>query len=101
MRDWSKADWVDPQHNWKPLPVSDMPERLLIDFATRCNLRCHMCPVWGLEDEKQIDDVKGIMDLDAARKMLDEFSQGAADGGALASTASRCSFPTCARCWPT
>ena len=42
-----------PQHNWKPLPVSDMPERLLIDFATRCNLRCHMCPVWGLEDEKR------------------------------------------------
>ena len=32
MRDWSKADWVDPQHNWKPLPVSDMPERLLIAY---------------------------------------------------------------------
>ena len=75
MRDWSKADWVDPSTDWKPLPVSDMPERLLIDFATRCNLRCHMCPVWGLEDEKQIDDVKGIMNLDAARKMLDEFAK--------------------------
>ena len=75
MRDWSKADWVDPSLDWKPLPVSDMPERLLIDFATRCNLRCHMCPVWGLEDEKQIDDVKGIMNLDAARKMLDEFAK--------------------------
>src|SRR2546430_2054710 len=75
MRDWSKADWVDPKHNWQPLPVSDMPERLLIDFATRCNLRCHMCPVWGLEDEKQIDDVKGIMNLDAARNMLDQFTK--------------------------
>src|SRR5262247_3922996 len=74
MRDWSKADWVDPSLEWRPLPVSDMPERLLIDFATRCNLRCHMCPVWGLEDEKQIDDVRGIMNLDAARKMLDEFT---------------------------
>ena len=52
-----------------------MPERLLIDFATRCNLRCHMCPVWGLEDENAIDDVKGIMNLDAARKMLDEFTK--------------------------
>ena len=51
-----------------------MPDRLLIDFATRCNLRCHMCPVWGLEDENQIDPLKGIMNLDAARKMLDEFT---------------------------
>ena len=50
MRDWSKAEWVDPAYNWKPLPVPDMPDRLLVDFATRCNLRCHMCPVWGLED---------------------------------------------------
>lgn len=75
MRDWSKAEWVDPKYNWTPLPVSDMPERLLIDYATRCNLRCHMCPVWGLEDEGQIDPVKGIMNLDAARKMLDEFTK--------------------------
>ena len=51
-----------------------MPERLLIDYATRCNLRCHMCPVWGLEDENAIDDVKGIMDVDAARRMLDQFT---------------------------
>jgi MoaA/NifB/PqqE/SkfB family radical SAM enzyme len=74
MRDWSKADWVDPKYNWKPLPVSEMPDRLLVDFATRCNLRCHMCPVWGLEDEDQIDPLKGIMNLDAARKMLDQFT---------------------------
>ncbi|HEX5863741.1 MAG TPA: radical SAM protein, partial [Casimicrobiaceae bacterium] len=51
-----------------------MPERLLIDYATRCNLRCPMCPVWGLEDEAAIDPVKGIMDLQAARRMLDEFT---------------------------
>ena len=73
MRDWSNADWVDPRYDWKPAPVSEMPERLLIDFATRCNLRCHMCPVWGLEDENAIDPVKGVMNLDAARKVLDEF----------------------------
>src|ERR1700694_2311747 len=75
MTDWSTAAWVDPQYNWKPLPVSDMPDRLLIDYATRCNLRCHMCPVWGLEDQGQIDSVKGIMDLDAARKMLDQYTK--------------------------
>ena len=74
MRDWSNAHWVDPKYDWKPLPVPEMPERLLIDYATRCNLRCHMCPVWGLEDDNAIDNVKGIMDLDAARKMLDEFT---------------------------
>ena len=74
MRDWSKAEWVDPAYNWKPLSVPEMPDRLLVDFATRCNLRCHMCPVWGLEDEKEIDAVTGIMNLDAARKMLDQFT---------------------------
>src|SRR6266851_4212814 len=74
MRDWSNAEWVDPALNWTPLPVPDLPERLLVDFATRCNLRCPMCPVWGLEDEANIDPVKGVMDLDKARKLLDEFT---------------------------
>lgn len=72
MRDWSKAEWVDPSRNWKPLPVPELPERLLVDYATRCNLRCHMCPVWGVEDDQEIDQVEGIMNLDAARKVLDE-----------------------------
>ena len=76
MRDWSKAEWVDPKYEWEPLPVSEMPERLLIDYATRCNLRCHMCPVWGLEDDNAIDNVKGVMNLNAARQMLDEFING-------------------------
>ena len=54
MRDWSKAEWVDPNYRWQPLPVPDLPDRLLVDFATRCNLRCPMCPVWGLDDD--VDD---------------------------------------------
>ena len=74
MRDWSKAKWVDPAHNWQPLPVPDLPDRLLVDFATRCNLRCPMCPVWGLQDESQIEPLRGVMDLNAARKMLDAFT---------------------------
>lgn len=74
MRDWSKADWVDPRHNWTPLKVAEMPERLLVDYATRCNLRCGMCPVWGSEDNNSIDSVKGIMPLERARKLLDEFT---------------------------
>ena len=74
MTDWTTAEWVDPTHSWQPLPVPDLPDRLLVDFATRCNLRCPMCPVWGLEDE-QIEPLKGYMDLAAARKMLDEFTE--------------------------
>ncbi len=74
MHDWTKADWVDPALDWKPLPVPDLPERLLVDYATRCNLRCGMCPVWGSEDNNSIDSVKGIMSLDRARKLLDEVA---------------------------
>ena len=74
MRDWSKAEWVDPNYHWQPLPVPDLPDRLLVDFATRCNLRCPMCPVWGLDDNSAIEPLKGYMDLAAARRMLDEFT---------------------------
>src|SRR5438128_1318861 len=73
MRDWTNAGWIDPTRPWTdPLPVPEFPERLLVDFATRCNLRCPMCPVWGSDDERAIDEVRGIMDLAAARRMLDE-----------------------------
>jgi MoaA/NifB/PqqE/SkfB family radical SAM enzyme len=77
MSDWAKAEWIDPALPWvDPLPVPEFPERLLVDFATRCNLRCPMCPVWGSEDERAIDEVKGVMDLAAARRMLDEVMAG-------------------------
>jgi pyruvate-formate lyase-activating enzyme len=73
MHDWTKAEWIDPSRPWTdPLPVPEFPERLLVDFATRCNLRCPMCPVWGSDDERAIDEVSGVMDLEAARRMLDE-----------------------------
>src|SRR5438270_9050222 len=73
MKDWSHAPWVDPAYGWKPRPISELPERTLIDFATKCNLRCPMCPVWGSEDEDAIDSVKGIMTADNARRVLDEM----------------------------
>src|SRR3974390_350413 len=73
MNDYANAPWVDPALAWKPLPVSDLPERVLLDFATKCNLRCPMCPVWGSEDDNAIDSVKGLMDVNAARRMLDEM----------------------------
>jgi MoaA/NifB/PqqE/SkfB family radical SAM enzyme len=72
--DYTNANWVDPSLNWTPSPVSELPERLLIDFATKCNLRCPMCPVWGSDDNSAIDSVKGIMNADAASKLLDEIA---------------------------
>src|SRR5437763_14869460 len=74
MRDWSKAEWVDPKYDWKPLPVPEMPDRLLIDYATRCNLRCHMFPVCGFEVDKAFDNVNGIMNLYESRWILVEFT---------------------------
>lgn len=73
MKDYSHAPWVDPAYDWQPIPVTELPERVLIDYATKCNLRCPMCPVWGSEDPEAIDAVKGLMDVEAARKMLDEM----------------------------
>lgn len=72
MPDYSKAEWVDPALHWTPRPVSELPNRILLDLATHCNLRCPMCPVWGSDDTESIDSVRGVMDLEASRRLLDE-----------------------------
>jgi MoaA/NifB/PqqE/SkfB family radical SAM enzyme len=74
MPDWTKAEWVDPALNWNPLPVPDLPPRLLLDLATKCNLRCPMCPVWGSPENDKIDSVVGVMDIEASRRVLDEVA---------------------------
>lgn len=51
-----------------------MPERLLLDLATRCNLRCPMCLVWGAEDDAAVGQVAGVMALEKARKILGEVA---------------------------
>ena len=43
-----------------------------MDLATKCNLRCQMCPVWGSEDEEAVENAKGIMKLENAKRVLDE-----------------------------
>ena len=73
MQDYSNAAWVDPSLGWKPRPVTELPERVLIDFATKCNLRCPMCPVWGSDDDAAIDSVRGVLDVGGARRILDEM----------------------------
>lgn len=52
--------------------IPDMPPRVLIDFATKCNLRCPMCPVWGNE---QAQSVAGLMPVDKARRIIDEIAE--------------------------
>ena len=74
MKDYSKASWVDPRYNWQPLPVNALPERVLIDYATKCNLRCPMCPVWGSDDDAAVDQVKGIMNAESSKRLLDEIA---------------------------
>lgn len=74
MKDWSNAEWVDKKYGWKPLPVPELPPRVLLDLATKCNLRCPMCPVWGSEDQNAIDSVAGVMNMDASRRLLDELT---------------------------
>jgi len=73
--DWTKASWLDPKYNWKPAPVPDLPPRVLIDFALKCNLRCNMCPVWGSDDEAGIEAMKGVMSLENARRLIDEIAE--------------------------
>ncbi len=74
MTDYTRASWVDPAFNWKPLPVSELPERVLIDYATKCNLRCPMCPVWGSEDNDAIASVKGVMNAEKSQTLLDQIA---------------------------
>jgi MoaA/NifB/PqqE/SkfB family radical SAM enzyme len=64
--------WIDPSLNWQPLPVADLPARVLMDLATKCNLRCPMCPVWGQDDEGALEAAKGVMDIAASKRLLDE-----------------------------
>jgi MoaA/NifB/PqqE/SkfB family radical SAM enzyme len=66
-------DWIDPALGWKPLPVPDLPGRVLLDLATKCNLRCPMCPVWGQDDDDALEAAKGVMDLEASRRLLDQI----------------------------
>ena len=79
MKDWSKADWVEPGFHWTPLPIPELPPRVLIDFATKCNLRCPMCTVWGSGNDSAIDSVKGVMEIEKARKLLDELADASPD----------------------
>lgn len=68
-----KYDWIDPKYNWIPKKYPKLPTRILMDLATKCNLRCPMCTVWGSDDNESINSVKGVMDITKSQKILDEL----------------------------
>lgn len=54
------------------LSVDVIPPRVIIDYATKCNLRCGMCPVWGKTEESP-DSVVGVMDPQKARGLVEQI----------------------------
>ena len=56
-----------------PLPVPELPPRVILDLATKCNLRCGMCPVWGSDDE---DAKQQVMEIVNRISKLQAFNAG-------------------------
>src|ERR1035441_5759941 len=56
-----------------PLPVPELPPRVLLDLVTDCNLKCPMCVVHGAVTDPRLKDyLKKSMSLEDAGKVLDE-----------------------------
>ena len=55
------------------LPVPDLPQRILLDLRTDCNLKCPMCIVHGGTDDPRLKSfLRRSMPVAAARGILDE-----------------------------
>jgi len=63
---------LNPSKTTSSKAVPSLPPRILMDLATKCNLRCPMCTVWGSKDNEAISAVTGVMDVAASRRLLDE-----------------------------
>src|SRR5205809_6102513 len=58
-----------------PLPVPELPPRVLLDLVTDCNLKCPMCIVHGGTDDPRLKDfLKKSMNVENARHVLDEIA---------------------------
>jgi len=56
-----------------PLPVPELPPRVLIDLVTDCNLKCPMCIVHGGTDDPRLQGyLKQSMSIDNSKRILDE-----------------------------
>jgi radical SAM protein with 4Fe4S-binding SPASM domain len=57
-----------------PLPVPELPPRVLFDLVTDCNLKCPMCIVHGATDDPRLQAyLKKSMSLEDAKRVLDEL----------------------------
>lgn len=57
----------------KPLPVRELPSRVLMDLRTDCNLKCPMCIVHGGTDDPRLQSyLRRDFPLDEAKKVFDE-----------------------------
>lgn len=56
------------------LPVTPLPERVLLDLSSDCNLKCPMCVVHGDTNDPKVNEIikKNMKVLDA-KKILDEI----------------------------
>lgn len=53
--------------------LPDFPPRVLIDFATDCNLRCPQCLIWNENNGIKSEKVKGIMPEQYALTILEQL----------------------------
>ena len=57
-----------------PLPVPELPPRVLFDLVTDCNLKCPMCIVHGATEDPRLQAyLKKSMSLEDAKRVLDEI----------------------------
>jgi len=62
-------------HRSEPLPVPELPPRLLLDLRTDCNLKCPMCIVHASPDEGKLSGfLRRNMPLENVRAILDEVT---------------------------
>ncbi len=56
-----------------PVPVPELPQRVLLDLVTDCNLKCPMCVVHGDPTDPRLKEyLKKAMPLENAQRVLDE-----------------------------
>jgi radical SAM protein with 4Fe4S-binding SPASM domain len=67
------APVATPPEAQAPLPVPDLPPRVLLDLVTDCNLKCPMCIVHGETNDPRLKAyLKQNMGLENSQRILDE-----------------------------
>lgn len=73
MNDQIEAAATGQLPKFAPIPVPELPKRVLLDLVTDCNLKCPMCVVHGDQADPRLKEyLKKSMPLDEAKRVLDE-----------------------------